>query len=101
MTTEAQVIAAAQRFTKKEGINFIRMVFRAGPSAGWPDFLYLIPGGRPLFIEMKRPGGKTTPLQQQKIDLLKELGYDVELADDSTKAIEALRARMAAAPLPK
>jgi hypothetical protein len=97
--TEAQVIAAAQRYAKKAGIVSIRMVFRAGPSAGWPDFLYLIPGGRPLFIEYKAPGGKPTPLQSHKIETLKDLGYDVELCDSADKAIQALTARMGSAPV--
>lgn len=97
--TEAQVIAAAQRYAKKTGIISIRMVFRAGPSSGWPDFLYLIPGGRPLFIEYKAPGNKPTPLQAHKIETLKGLGYDVMVADTADKAIEALAARMGSTSL--
>jgi hypothetical protein len=44
---------------------------------GWPDVLFLIPGGRPLFMEFKRPGKDLEPLQVERKTTLQKLGYDV------------------------
>jgi hypothetical protein len=60
----------------------------------WPDRMFMIPGGKPFFIEFKRPGNKPTPLQEHTIRGLKEHGYDVEVHDDSDQAIRAIRARL-------
>ena len=43
--------------------------------AGWPDRIFLIPGGRPLFMEFKRPGEFPRPLQYQRLETLVQLGY--------------------------
>jgi len=45
--------------------------------AGWPDVLFLIPGGRPLLMEFKRPGKGLEPLQAERKRDLNKLGYDV------------------------
>ena len=67
---------------------------------GWPDRLFLIPGGRPLFIEFKRPGGKgvLSPKQIHIHSILRAAGYQVEIHDnvifalhDIEKALEASR----------
>lgn len=46
---------------------------------GWvgvPDRIVLLPGGRALFVETKRPkGGRIEPMQQMWKKWLKELGF--------------------------
>ena len=37
---------------------------RMGSKPGWPDFLLLDPSGRPLFLELKREGGRLSQAQK-------------------------------------
>lgn len=78
---ERDVIRKTLAETKKLGIPHIRMTFRPGVNVGVPDFLFLIPGGRPLFIEFKATGKKPTATQARKIEELKALGYLVRVID--------------------
>src|SRR4051812_25586327 len=67
--------------------------------SGWPDRQYLIPGGRPLWLEHKRPGMKAQARQAWRIRRLKELGYNAELADDRDEALEQIRRAVEAAQI--
>lgn len=49
---------------------------------GVPDRLILCPGGRVMFVEFKRPGGKPTPLQEAWHRKLRALGFKVEVIDN-------------------
>lgn len=53
------------------------LLLNLSKDTGWPDVLFLIPGGRPLLMEFKRPGEPLKPLQQERKDTLKKLSYDV------------------------
>lgn len=53
------------------------MLLELRHDAGWPDVLFLVPGGRPLFMEFKRPGKDLEPLQAERKSDLEKLGYDV------------------------
>lgn len=55
-------------------------------SAGWPDRLWLFPGGLVFFIELKKPGkaGDCTDLQLQRHAQLRALGLRVYVCDDPT-----------------
>jgi hypothetical protein len=65
----------------------------------WPDQLFLIPGGRPLFIEFKKPGEVPTEKQAHRIKQLRDLGYDVEVCDSKEQGIACVGAAMEAARL--
>jgi hypothetical protein len=56
----------------------------------WPDRMFMIPGGKPFFIEFKRPGGKLSPDQAHMHDVLRGLGYDVAVAYSFDEAIALL-----------
>lgn len=45
--------------------------------AGAPDRLVLLPGGRVIFVELKRPGAKMRKLQEYRAQQLIALGFDV------------------------
>jgi hypothetical protein len=71
-------------------LGVVSVKFTPAGQRGYPDRLFFIRGGRPLFIEFKRPGSKLDTLQKHRINLLKELGYDVETHDNATDAIRAI-----------
>ncbi len=82
---EAKLVADA-------GIRSLKLTLRH--DAGWPDRLWLIPGGRPAFTELKAPGAKPTALQWHRIVTLVELGYDVEWFDDYRAAMTWLGGKL-------
>ncbi len=83
---EKEIQAKVITYAKSLGIQSIRMYFGPGIQTGWPDVLFLIPGGRPLFIEFKATGKKPTKKQMRKIEYLGGLGYSVLWSDNIEKA---------------
>lgn len=58
---------------------------------GVPDRLVLLPGGQAVFVEMKAPGEKPTPLQEKRADDLRKLGFQVYCIDSITTIDEFIR----------
>lgn len=83
---ERKVQDPAVTYANNLGIRTIRMYFGPGIQTGWPDVFFLIPGGRPLFIEFKAPGNVPTPKQERKILILKKAGYNVTWTDNLFQA---------------
>jgi hypothetical protein len=84
---ESLVEAGVVRFCKRQGL-YCRKLTSPG-SAGIPD--RLIAGhGKVLFLEIKRPGGKPTSLQQYEIDLLTKAGVYATWCDNLQSAIEII-----------
>lgn len=77
-TPESKVRDPVVKHAKGLGIRHIRMHFGYGVATGLPDDLFLITGGRPLFMEFKSPGKEPTVKQHLKINQLVEAGYDAE-----------------------
>lgn len=46
-----------------------------------PDRLVTLPGGRIIFVELKRPGAKATELQKRDHECRRGLGCDVRVID--------------------
>lgn len=61
---------------------------------GMPDRIVLMPGGRILFAEIKRPGAVPGPLQAARHRMLRDMGFQVfvidslELAEEVTCAVQ-------------
>lgn len=53
-----------------------------------PDRIVTLPGGRIIFVELKRPGGKPTELQLRDHARRRTLGCDVRVID-SKEQIDA------------
>lgn len=48
---------------------------------GLPDRMYLLPGGRALFIEFKSTGKRPTRIQEHTIGRIQKLGFTVLVVD--------------------
>lgn len=59
-------------------------------SAGYPDRIFWLPGGKPLLIEFKMPGEKPRPIQLEIHKKLKKLGYNVQVHDNEIDAFQAV-----------
>ena len=60
---------------------------------GVPDRIILLPGGKVIFAELKKPGKKERPRQEYVQDVLKRLGFEVFSAVDSQEKIETIISR--------
>jgi hypothetical protein len=98
--SEAAIQKRAIAYAKKLGATPIRMVFRPGVTAGWPDVLFLFPNGVSVWVEFKAPGKKPSPLQQYRIRELRGLGQHVYVCDNFDTARETLTRVMEGSPLP-
>jgi hypothetical protein len=64
--------------------------FRKAPTTGVSDILGVLPNGRFLAIECKRPGGKATPEQLEFIDSVNSNGGLAFVADSLDVVMERL-----------
>ena len=64
---------------KKRGLLTLKLHVRF--ARGWPDRIVALPDGKTLWVELKRPGGKTTPLQDKVHKELKDRGHIVHVID--------------------
>lgn len=71
----------------------------AGSETGRPDDLFLIPYGKPLFIEFKWGEFKSEPKQEYWHGILRNLGYDVQVHNNVEQALTAIAVEVVAATL--
>lgn len=77
---EKDVEAAVVKAVK--GLGGIAMKFTSPNRRSVPDRICLLPGGRVVFIECKRPGAKLTDKQAAEIERIRRLGFEVLVVDD-------------------
>ena len=80
-----------RELVRKSPVPLIKLNTRSG--RGWPDRFALLPGGRVFWIELKRPGGKTSKMQDHIHGVLRFLGHDVGVFDSVDDALGAIRER--------
>lgn len=71
----------------REGVKSsggVALKFSSPYHRGIPDRIVLMPGGKVSFAEIKTTGKKPTPLQVKAIEMLRGLGFKVEVIDDQT-----------------
>lgn len=66
---------------------------------GFPDRVFLIPGGKPLFVEFKNVGEEPRKIQSHIHTLLRQLGFTVEVFDNVDDAVACVRTALDAALL--
>src|ERR1700679_3062052 len=76
------------------GLRSLKLALRY--DAGWPDRLWLLPGGRTFWMELKAPGERVEPgsLQAYRADFLRGLGHDGAWFDDYDAAWKGLKERV-------
>ena len=79
MQSEKSIEAYLVRKVKEAGGRAYK--FTSPSRRGVPDRIILMPGGRALFVEVKKPGGKLSPLQQKEIRDLRLFGHSVSVVD--------------------
>lgn len=85
---------------KKIESHLVSSVRRAGglamkwtsPSmSGVPDRIVVMPQGRVVFVELKAPGQRPTPLQERVHKMLTDLGADVRVLDSEASVDDWIR----------
>lgn len=76
---ERQVEQALVHEVRKHG--GIAPKFTSPGTAGMPDRLIILPGGKVCFVELKAPGQKPRPIQKRQMDRLTQLGCMVRTID--------------------
>ena len=82
--TEKDIEEYLRLGVKKQG--GIAFKFTSPGNSGVPDRLIVMPENRIYFVELKSPGGKTSPLQNRQISRLKDLGCRVLVVDSKESA---------------
>ena len=78
-------------------LHVINVKIKPAGTNGWPDRLFFVPGGKPLFIEFKRPGKEARKLQKLIHRRLRHYGYEVQTHDTVQGAFDAVQAACLAA----
>lgn len=89
---ESSIEKSVVKWAKLRGIDSVKMEIQS--YVGLPDRLFLVPGGKPLFMELKRPGSKAREIQRYAMNTLKQKGYDVVVCDNRDDAIFHLERRL-------
>lgn len=87
MPREANTVAAIRRALLDRGAFVVKLHGGAMQRAGLPDLL-VVYAGRTLWLEVKQPGGRPTPLQAATIDAIRAAGGAAYVV---TSVAEALR----------
>lgn len=83
---------AIERYLRDQVKNLggVCLKYSSANTAGYPDRVALLPGGRTIWIELKSKGKKPTKLQTIRIDQLASLGHQVFVADSKERINEIL-----------
>jgi len=92
MQREGRLVNRIRTAILREHPEAIVIKLHGGPyqQAGLPDLLVVI-RGRAVFLEVKRPGGALTPLQEHTIARLRAAGALAEVVRSADEALVKLR----------
>lgn len=77
---EKQVEAAVKRYAESKG--WLTRKWTSPSHSFVPDQIFISPSGKVIFIEFKRPGGKTTSGQNREHQRLRDQGCTVFVIDN-------------------
>ena len=87
---EAKVERDVKRWCQNHKDDIWWLKFTVPGMSGVPDRIALLRGGRVLFVELKRPGGKPRKLQEWVHKRMRALGFDVLVFDNADECIARL-----------
>jgi len=79
MSTEQQIQSKIKKYAESKGWIVIKTIKLS--EAGYPD-LFMFKDGKTIFIEVKKPGGIISPLQELRQRQLREQGFTCEVIDN-------------------
>ena len=79
MSTEQQIQSKIKKYAEGKGWIVIKTIKLS--EAGYPD-LFMFKNGKTLFIEVKKPGGIISPLQELRQRQLRQQGFTCEIIDN-------------------
>ena len=91
---ESAYVNKLRRWAVEVGVKMYIWKLSAPGIRGVPDRIILWEGGNVLFVEFKVPGKVETKLQALVHEILRQLGFTVEVHDDSELALESTKARV-------
>lgn len=77
-----------------ERIGGLALKWVSPGNRGVPDRIVILPAGRVVFVELKRPGGRLAPLQKRWARLLESFGhtvYKIESMEEIDDFIDEVR----------
>ncbi len=81
MGEEAKIEKKLKRWAKDN--NCLTYKFSSPANRGVPDRIFIGPGGKVLFLELKAPGEKPTALQNKRIAEIVDQGGQATWTDDA------------------
>jgi len=93
---EANFCTALSRWALEHDVLVEILKLNVKGRRGWPDRLILWQGGHSLFIEFKRPDEEPRKLQSYIHGILREMGFKVEVHDDSEHALNSIQTKIRA-----
>lgn len=87
MSTVRESLVEKRLVTAAKRAGWSAYKFTSPAHRGVPDRLFIHSSGVVAFIEVKRPGGKLTVLQDREIRKLRAHGQNAEWFDDADKAM--------------
>lgn len=94
MLSEKQIEARLRKRVHEIGGAALKFV--SPGNSGVPDRIVLLPGGRLVFVELKKPGGELSPLQVKTMKKLTGLGFKYFVIDSYEK-VEGLISEISSA----
>ena len=76
---ESYIENTCVNYARLFGVKSIKLSIQS--NVGYPDRLFIVDGGKPMFVEFKSPGGKLSKKQEVIIDDLRQKGYNVSVCN--------------------
>jgi len=96
MQIENRFCLNLNKWAREHNIVVVPLKLNLQGRRGWPDRLIMWEGGNFLFIEFKRPGEEPRKLQLYIHQLLRDIGFEVQVHDDADVALRTVQAKVRA-----